>query len=144
MRDVKIFMITPDLLPGFLPKLWPHLKAGFAEATDVDFKREVTDIENGLTQVWAIFVDREIKGALLTANVKEDDGSESLHVYALGGQDIFQWGRALSERMVEYAKAAGCKRVTFLGRKALQKAYTDIRVVEKISDRAMFYERVVQ
>lgn len=65
-------------------------------------------LRNGYTPAAAWFTDINV----------QDDGSRWLGVYGLNGKGVREWARALSDRMVDFARAERCERVLFAGRKA--------------------------
>jgi len=71
-----------------------------------------------------------------------DDGA-ALDVYGLGGKQMLRWGRDLTAAMIEVAKANGCPKVTFKGRKALRRAYPAIVETGQDGPNLYTYERAV-
>jgi len=129
MVGVMWSMISPLLMQGL-------------GASDGQLSEAVDDILNGRAHVWIVITNEQIKGVFLTAMVV-DDYCESIDVYALAGEGIIEWGKAISERMAKYAKANGCKRVLFAGRKALLKVYEGARIVGELSPGVYQFERAV-
>jgi hypothetical protein len=78
--------------------------------------------------------------AFLTSIVATSDG-EAVDVYGLGGKNILQWGRQVTQAMIAYAQVNRIERIIFKGRKALQRAYPGIRVLGKEDATTYLYER---
>lgn len=143
MTQVFIYRVTNDLLPEMLPRLAPHLAKGLG-AIKFDPVNLASAIEADLAQVWAIFDRSEVVGAFMTSILTQDDGSRDLDVYGLGGDRIMAWGKALSDRMADFAKHHDCRRVVFAGRKALARAYGNtVRVIDQKDETTFIYERAV-
>ncbi len=135
--------LEPPQVVLLWPVLRPMLEAG-AEGMDADSVTEaLRDVFGGRARIWVISDDSAILAAFLTAVILDKDGNDAVDVYGLGGRAMLKWGQALTERMVEYAQANGCKRVLFRGRKALQRAYHGIEIVGLEPDGTHIYERAV-
>lgn len=139
---ITIGNISRNDLLDMLPHVAPHLAKGLGEL-EFDAGALLADIESNRTQVWAIVVDDEVSGAFLTSIRQHEDGARDLDVYGLGGERIMRWGKALSDRMADFARHHSCRRVVFAGRKALAKAYGDTVRVIGTTGGNLIYERAL-
>lgn len=144
MTETKIIAIPPIMLPDMWRHVAPHLLKGLTRATDVTLKQMIDDIIAGTDQLWAIFTDGAVVGAFVTAKyLDEDNGTEFVGVYALGGSGLEHWAGLLGETMADWAKHTGAASVRFTGRDAWSRVLPTYRITGRRGDEAIF-ERVVQ
>ena len=147
--NVTIACIPPDLIGQFWPLIGPSLLKG-TMAIERSMSRTLKDlgecilrISQGLAQAWIVAEDdsKRILAAMISEITTDDAGRRVVFVSRMGGEEISQWGHALSERMAEFAAAEGCEAVLFYGRPALERAYTGVKVIGKHASGAFLYER---
>lgn len=143
-EQTHIVEIPRERMGEMLPHVGPHLLRGAAaEGEPVSIKDCFDDIVAGRMQVWAIMSDEKIFAGFVTSVVTQD-GRRLLDVYGLGGDGILQWGHDLSETMAGFARANACEAVVFSGRKALQRTYTDVKIVGERAPGVFIFERAVK
>lgn len=140
---MNIIQIDKPFLGATWPAIGPHLIAGAQNADEGDVSKAVEDVFEDKARIWAVVDDGYVLAAFLTAVLEADDGTRKLDVYGLGGCQIMKWGKVLSKRMVEYAKGNECKAVIFKGRKALARAYDNVKIVGQEAPDRYVFERAV-
>lgn len=147
---MDIFAIPREAIGFMLPAVGPHLMRGLLKAIDQDadgvqsVEEVFDDLGEGLAQLWVVIDDDRIIGTFLTALVDDIDEKKAVDVYALAGEGLARWGEMLSDTMAAYAKHNDACRVIFIGRKALRKIYSGVRIVGEHSPGVFRFERVVQ
>jgi hypothetical protein len=136
-----------------LGEFWPHvgpalLKGQMAadqtlkEALEV-LSKGIMAVQEGRMQLWAVIDDaaKRVLAAMVTEIIVDDDGSKVVWVTGMGGEGIGRWGKQLSDRMAEFARSEDCTHVRFVGRKALQRTYSGVRIVGERDPGVYVYER---
>ena len=142
-RHVNIVPVPLVLLGKVWGQVAPLLLRGLAESPNITLQRLVDDLLDQNDQLWTIFVGRELSGVFVT-HVFEDESGRAVDVYALAGNDVNEWGKPLSRKMVEFARENGCSRIIFCGRKGLLRAYEGVRIVGELKPGVYHFERAVQ
>lgn len=144
MTDIRIYQVPPLLLVNMAPHIGPYLARGMP-GSGREPMEIAKDIERDHCQVWAIFADSKVVGAFLTAIVVvEETGERCLDIFGLSGDGAPRWGRALSDRMLEYAKANDCARFVFDGKQGWERACGNtVNVIGFKGGRTAIFERRV-
>lgn len=139
---IDIMQIPLTMLPDMAQHVGEHLARGIDGSGRHPFELAV-DVARNHAQVWAIFTDGKVVGAFMTAIVIDENGKKSVDVFGLAGAGIMKWGRVLSDRMVDFAKANDCTRVVFAGRWGLMRAYGNLEVITRKDANTLVYQRRV-
>jgi hypothetical protein len=135
--------------------MWPHIGAhllkgqlvvakGDLKEALVELTHTLLDAQEGLCQVWAVCDDAAKRViAAMVSEIKIEGGERVVWVTRMSGGDIMRWGKPMSDAMAAFAKAEGCKRYLFSGRKALLRAYRDVRIVGQHAEGVHLFERAV-
>jgi hypothetical protein len=147
--DIEIVCIPPNMIGDMWPHIGPLLLRGQLEITRGDLKTafvRTSIIAAGACektmQVWAVFDnddDRVI--ACMVSEIREEDGQRIVWVQGMAGEGITRWGKAMSDRMARFALDEGCDCYRFAGRKALLRAYRDVRIIGEHEDGVHLFER---
>lgn len=141
MNDsINILQIPPSHMVAMSPFVGPWLAKGI-DGAERDPLVIAEDVVRDHAQVWAIFDGQRVVGGFFTSVLVSPNGNKWLDVYGLAGERILRWGKALADRMVEFARENDCDRVVFAGRKGLQKAYGGLRVIGRKDETTFIYER---
>lgn len=144
--DVKIACVAPALLGEMWPHAGPLLLKGQLRITPnmhtalTVLNDLLAKVHKGQAQVWVALVDGKVAAAMLS-EMYEDEGRRHVWVSRLGGERILAWGKALSDALTTYAKAENADGVRFYGRRALERAYRGVRVLDDLGNNTMLYER---
>lgn len=138
---VQILQIPPALLMAMAPHVSPFLHPEHAR---IDPHELAHRLATDTAQLWTAIRGDAICGAFLTQILVLDSGARQVNVFGLGGRGLIGWGQALSARMVEFARANDCATVTFVGRRALARAYGDLRCVGSVGENLYLWERIAQ
>ena len=147
----KIICIPPGMIEAAWPQIGPILIRGQLAAMP-DHKAALADMAEllealgeGSAQCWVVIDDdaKQIVAAMISDITQDDDDRRVVFVSRMAGEGIAQWGKALSDRMVEFAKAEGCAAVMFYGRSGLAKVYSRVRAVGKHPSGVDLFERAV-
>jgi len=140
-----------------LGELWPHIGPlllqgqleihGHLGRAMAALSNHLLEAQDGRAQVWTV-IDHgahECLAALIT-EIVEEDGKRVVWVSGMAGADILKWGGVTSDRMAEFARAEGCDCVRCAGRKALQRAYRDVRCIgaHESAEDVFIFERAAQ
>lgn len=144
MTDIKIMQVPPIMLVHMAPSLGPYLARGLP-GSGRDPLEIARDIKRDHNQVWAIFDGDRVVGAFLTAIVVVDEtGERCLDIFGLSGEGAPRWGRTLSDRMLEYAKANDCARFVFDGKQGWERACGNtVNIIGFKGGRTAIFERRV-
>lgn len=123
VRSVAAVMRSPDVRA--------LLARGMAAAHIDDALPTILQFMAGTKQLWLVFGADDPKplAAWATSIHANDEGDGWLGVGELAGRDVRRWSGEMSDRMVEFARAEGCRRVVFFGRrgwKRLVRGYSEI------------------
>jgi predicted alpha/beta-fold hydrolase len=140
MSGLEIGMIPKQALALAIPHVGPALLKGLA-VTDTRFSEAIDDMIAGRAQLWAIAHGGKCLAAFLTAFHVDDDGSEFIQVYGLGGDGLRKWACELDRAMLRYAVAEGVKTIRFCGSEAWSRVLPTYRVVGRRHDGIAEYER---
>ncbi len=145
MTDSKIIPVPVRLIPEMWRHVAPHLLKGLTKATDMTLQSLIDDLIEGDDQLWAIFTDKRVVGAFVTAQFIDDDtGKTFLGVYALGGEGLEHWAALLGDTMAEHARLTGASSVRFTGRDAWSRVLPTYRITGRRDNGEAIFERAVQ
>ena len=94
------------------------------KAPEVTLKTVLESIQKGHSQLWLIYRDEEILGAVVTKHVSYPV-KERLLIHLCGGKDITEWVDLYMETVEEWAKEKGLDGVEIFGRKGWTKLIPD-------------------
>jgi len=137
--EPRIVAIPPILVGDMWMHAAPHLLKGLTKATDLTLEQIVADLVSGSETLWCVLAADRVVAAFLTGHrVDDDTGSQFLCVYALGGERMDLWGKAIGDRMVEAARSAGCASVRFVGRDAWSRVLPTYQRIGRRDHEAVF------
>lgn len=139
-QELKIVCVPPNMFGAAWLKLGDLVPDAVRVAGDLG--DIVARIEDATLQLW-IAADGKPLAAWFTDINIEEDGSRWIGVYGLNGSGVRRWARALSDQMVEFARAEQCARVMFAGRKAWGRLVPGCRPVREEGGH-MIWERPAQ
>jgi len=94
------------------------------KAPEVTLKTVLESIQKGHSQLWLIYRDEEILGAVVTKHVSYPV-KERLLIHLCGGKDITEWVDLYMETVEDWAKEKGLDGVEIFGRKGWTKLIPD-------------------
>lgn len=94
------------------------------KAPEVTLKTVLESIQKGHSQLWLIYRDEEILGAVVTKHVSYPV-KERLLIHLCGGKDITEWVDLYMETVEGWAKEKGLDGVEIFGRKGWTKLIPD-------------------
>lgn len=148
---IEIVCVPPDMIGPMWAHIGPHLLKGQLEIMRGDLRAAMAALtivivaaQAGEKHLWAV-IDDESKAVLaaMISEIREEDGRRIVWVTGMGGEHIMRWGKAMSDRMAEFAKAEGCEAYRFHGRKALLRAYRNVRIIGNHDAGVHLFERAV-
>ena len=135
IRIVKVPRLMVGLVWGSAA---PLLLKGAARNPNLTFEQMVTGLADGDFDLWLIFRDEKLTAAFMT----QIDG-DTLDVFTLSGKGSFSWGKALSRRLMRFARDEGLKRIKFAGRRSHQRVSDyegSLRIAGEIAPGILQYE----
>lgn len=150
-NKIEIVCVPPSMLGEMWPHIGPLLLRGQGEVTP-NLKEALKalgmtlfDAQDGKKQIWAVCDTLTNKCiAAMVSEIVIEDGCKVVWVTSMGGGRILEWGRPMSDRMAAFAKAEGCECYRFTGRKALLRAYSNVKIVgDHETDGVHLFERAV-
>lgn len=105
--------------PQKVDQVWPHVKSLVKRAVDrgySDFDQIERDVQNANALLWVAWDGFEILGAGITQITPNKDCT----IIAWGGRQMWKWIH-LEQKVADYAKAEGCRRLLIIGRKGWQR-----------------------
>ena len=123
--EPMILPVPTDKVLDMWPWLKPHLMKVVARDDEFDALEATRLVLEGLTQIWAVFVGKEVVGAFATTIVQDGDhpGELALDIHGLGGERFKDWKALMADLMIEWGTANKCHRITFRGRKCLIRSH---------------------
>lgn len=109
-----------------LPEIWPLVRqnvidaAVFSNGRYTD-KTAADEVLAGSMQLWVIIEDEEIITSFITQVMRYPTGIKCCDIYALGGNSIKKWLKPAIDAVSEWAEAAGCSSIEFVGRPGWEK-----------------------
>lgn len=94
------------------------------KAPEVTLKTVLEEIQKGHSQLWLVYRDEEILGAIVTKHVSYPV-KERLLIHLCGGKDIREWVSLYLETVEDWAKEKGLDGVEIFGRKGWTKLIPD-------------------
>lgn len=94
------------------------------KAPEVTLKTVLESIQKGHSQLWLVYRDEEILGAVVTKHVSYPV-KERLLIHLCGGKDITEWVDLYMETVEDWAKEKGLDGVEIFGRKGWTKLIPD-------------------
>ncbi len=136
IKEHKIVCVAPSAFGDAWRTVGALLLRGL-HAAEMPVVAVMDDIRSGARQFWLVTTSNppDTRACFVT-EIAEDatDGKRVVWVSALAGKGITEWGRVLSDRMVEFARAEKCTAVRFAGRESLARVYGDCRVISRDGD----------
>jgi hypothetical protein len=111
--------------------LWPLL-APFVESALKHTQGEMGSLDiceraiNGAMQLWVVAERDKIQGVVVT-EVIEFPNITSLRVVTLSGEGFQEWKRELDQRLEQFARVVGAKRIEAVGRPGWTRALRDLQ-----------------
>lgn len=143
MNNLKIMAVAPEMFG----EVWPYVGALFIRgcvAAEMPILESIDRVRSGALQLWTIAqIDPpRFLGVALT-EIREDGGRWSVEVIGMAGERWLKWGRALSDRIAEFAKQEGCSVLRCCGRLASARVYGNCKVVGELRPGVAIMERAL-
>jgi hypothetical protein len=105
------------------PQIWPLIKPAYEKS------REKTDLLAGIVsnnlQAWAVY-EHTIPVAGIVSRLLRPEGTSSLNcrLWLVGGSRLSEWAPDFITKLIPWAKAEGCDRISGAGRKGWTRIVT--------------------
>jgi hypothetical protein len=117
VKDLVEITKNQDIIIEYLIKV-------IDKAPEVTLKTVLESIGKGHSQLWLVYKDEEILGAVVTKHVSYPV-KERLLIHLCGGKAITEWVDLYMETVEEWAKEKGLDGVEIFGRKGWTKLIPD-------------------
>lgn len=118
MLETHLLRVPPQMAEFY----WPHVRDLFERAyaeTDMPTPDVVTWLKAGKGILWVVSSGERILGAV-TSSLEQRRSGLSCRIEACGGEEFHRWKHHLRD-VEAYAKAEGCVKVVFTGRRGWER-----------------------
>ncbi|MBP6228533.1 MAG: hypothetical protein KA472_11425 [Pseudomonadales bacterium] len=140
----EIHKVPRDLVD----EAWLHARClidrGRAVAPNLLNEGTLQRLRDTTLQLWFVLERGELLAVFFTDVQATPTGQQVLCVQGLGGRQMWRWSRRMQAEMIRFARHHNCDAVRFVGRKAYERLFEDVRILEPASDGQSVYERAIQ
>lgn len=141
---VEVCKVPLDLIDRAWEQAQAMIDKGRAVAPHLLGMNTLARLHDSTLQLWFVLERGELLAVFFTDVQEEPSGQQCLCVQGLGGRQMWRWSGRMQDEMIRFAKHHGCSSVRFIGRRAYERLFQDVRVLSKADNGEAVYERAIQ